>query len=476
MDQITLDGFDGGTKTSWKQYDEQDLKEYYTSIIEPKLVNETSLKEGQRPTKRELLDIGAGDYVGALQRETDRTMKEFLEEVVGLEDRYADHEFRWNTTDEQTLDKLDEFMQHLRNVNQQIESENTYENIAYVLNPWLEGWFEIHDNEKLIETLKQANEEEMYDSLEPVFEYMDTRVPSGKTKRMYGHYVNEFCKFLNTPTQPLDYNPVSDLLSQYDWGQIPATPENRLGLTIQAITKLWNAANSSEEHFLLIAAFAWGLRTNEIASLHVSQLTFAPDYGDHEGPVIEFESRKWGSNPVNVVYGISAAKNHIEHLQSIYGDEWSGYLFPSADSNRDYIRRKNLREQFGNLGDQAGLDLGEVNLSPKHGRNTWYQLWWEGNIIMHQLEEKVSTPTNGRIEDMKRDLAEVERLNFERFWFMSKMARVFGSDEFRHQRNRFEDIELLSSLVSRFREMFADKEDMGFRIAFPDRVEVSYND
>ncbi len=116
---------------------------------------------------------------------------------------------------------------------------------------------------------------------------------------------------------------------EYGWER--DDPDN-LTLSSEQVRRLYDAVETPDEELLVLALCGWGLRRNEVASLHVSQLVLEGD-----DPHIHFEERKNGPGTVALIYGRETLADRIDTLGSV-NREWTGYLFPSRQASNSQHR------------------------------------------------------------------------------------------------------------------------------------------
>jgi len=107
-------------------------------------------------------------------------------------------------------------------------------------------------------------------------------------------------------------------------GASPTTRQSTGGMR-----RIFHEADNPADQLLVLGLGAWGLRPDEVASLHVSQFVFDTenDDGSYSDDYIEFEERKNGPGTVNLMFGVDAVQDRIADLE---GPGWNGYLFPES--------------------------------------------------------------------------------------------------------------------------------------------------
>lgn len=80
-------------------------------------------------------------------------------------------------------------------------------------------------------------------------------------------------------------------------------------LATEHVRALYQATDDQEEHLLVLALCAWGLRPSEVARLHTRQ--FVLDVSTDEVPYIVFKDRKNGPGQVTLLYGRNVLKDRL---------------------------------------------------------------------------------------------------------------------------------------------------------------------
>lgn len=108
-------------------------------------------------------------------------------------------------------------------------------------------------------------------------------MPRGTLRRIF-ESVSEWYDYL-VVRRLATVHPVNGLDQTYSWDDGGGEPSNS---ALDVVRALYPVAGSSREELVVVALCAWGLRSSEVAAMHVSQFVLETD----EDPHIVFEERK----------------------------------------------------------------------------------------------------------------------------------------------------------------------------------------
>lgn len=420
------------TTVPWASFSHEEFIDFYWRVVAPILE-----EEGHDPetvTSAEVLrEFGFGKYIQAIRRHYDYSYKEFLLEEAGVTEEASPHEFNWPSDDARTKEKLDEFVRDLRLRDSTKQAESTIQRVAMNNYSFLHEWRAAHGSDDIIDTLENADEDEAYSLVLAVYDRLHERVPSENTKSRYQKDQSMWFEFLCHPDQPLDYNPIPDVAKRFRWKRTHTDALDRPALSSEQVRKLWRNTETLEEKMIVIAACAWGLRSGEISSLHISQIIVKTDAeDDFPGPVVNFETRKAGPSAVNVIYGMDILQERVAELQEEYGDDWNGYLFPSDDRRAEHLGSKAiLKDRFQPLCRRAGIVIeGDVpNL--KHARRYWYQEYVGGINHYQELLTAVADQQGSKdpVVVLRNYIGKLGLLQFSRTWMQIQLDSAFADTE-----------------------------------------------
>jgi len=172
---------------------------------------------------------------------------------------------------------------------------------------------------------------------------------------------------------------------------------------------------------LILALCGWGLRRNEVASLHVSQLVLEGD-----DPHIYFEERKNGPGTVALLYGRETLADRIDALGAA-DREWSGYLFPSSRASNGHVVGETIQARFQRVAERAGVRVRGETPTSKMGRRFWYTAY--ANAQKRLLENLDAIAADQGSSDasvvLKNYLSETERRQYRREYMRERLAEAF---------------------------------------------------
>lgn len=442
------------TTIPWETFTRDEFVEFYWQVVAPILEEEGEDSE-TLPSAKIINECGFARYREAIRRHSDHSLNEFLIEEAGVTKEASPHEFNWPIDDPETKAKLDEFIQDIRKRDSTKQKESTIRRIAMNIYSFLQEWKAAHDNSEIIDTLKHADDDEAYSLVLAVYDRLNERVSSENTKCRYEKDHEMWFEFLTNPEQPLDYNPIPDVAKRFRWSRTYTDAKDRPALNGDQVRKLWRATETLEEKMIVIAACAWGLRTGEIASLHVSQLVLDPDSDDdYPSPVVEFGIRKNGPSNVNIIYGKEIAKKRIKQLQEEYGEDWNGYLFPSSDRRTDHLLGSAiLLHRFQPVCRRAGLTIEGSVPHLKHARRFWYQKYVDGINQFHELVTVAADDQGSKDPEVViRDyVGELDRVRFARNWMQMQLDEAFADTSLTKERMAI-DKSVLENLMQLLKE------------------------
>jgi len=416
----------------WGSFSNEEFIQFYRRVTAPVLE-----EEGYDPDRPQPADVyrrfGFARYMQAVRRHYDYTFREFLIEEVGIVEEENPHEYNWPIDDEETKEWLDKFVQDLRKRDSTKQKESTVRRIAHNTYVFLKEWEAAHGSTDIIQTLKDADEDESYVLVLEVYDRLNARDITVNTKVRYVTDHSFWFEFLTHPTNPLEYNPIPDVQARFNWTRKEIEVLERSALSPSHVKQLWKHTETLEEKMLLIAACAWGLRSGEIASLHIDQLILDPEPDDDfTGPVVDFGDRKEGPSTVNIVYGRNVVEKRIQQLKEEFGDEWTGYLFPSTDHRTEHLRGKTILDgRFQPLAQRANVTVDGDEPNLKQARRYWYQRYWTGQQRYHELVT-LAAEEQGSVDPVVVEtnyLGDLSRLEFSRLWVRRELAEAFEEQD-----------------------------------------------
>ncbi|SFC55199.1 Site-specific recombinase XerD [Halobiforma haloterrestris] len=404
----------GGQTIRWSRMSLEELQSFWTEEIEPDL-ERSGVDLTERPSYRQVADAGYSGIAYALREHHDMSLTDFLA-TVGYEEPGSSASYRWGIDDETTIAELESYLETLERRRQLATS--TVQTKQSRLATYARIYREVHGEADLVDRAADAsNESDEIRRALVVFDELNYELGTDASKLRYLSDVSQFYEHLERRAKAA-FNPVERIDEEYNWSR--EEPDNA-ALTGRQVGRLYDAADSQSEELVVLALCAWGLRRNEVAALHTSQLVL-----EGEDPHIAFgDERKNGPGTVALIYGTSKLAARIDRLDEDSG--WSGYLFPSSRSASGHITGETVQARFQRLAEDAGVRVQGDLPTSKMGRRFWYTTY---NQAMKNLRENldVIAAEQGSSDSsvvMKNYLSEEERRQYRREFMREQLAEVF---------------------------------------------------
>lgn len=259
-------------------------------------------------------------------------------------------------------------------------------------------------------------ESEVYDAFKRTIRKLREEYTSDDSVHSSMRIAHRFLEWLFRADR-IEFDPMEDIEAEFrwDWTSRP-TP-----LIDDQVRKMWDVAKTVEEKMLIIGYCFWGLRTEELAKLHINQINLN---GGPEGvPKIEFDERKNDSGSVTIIFGLGVLDDLIDKRRA--RSSWSGYLYPDED-NEDHKEPRELCDQFKELANRANLTVEGDTPTPKCGRSFYYNLLNEVEVKM--LESAGEIAEEQASEDPKTVLdyyfTEENKREYRRVFFRVKARQI----------------------------------------------------
>ncbi|MDS0284658.1 tyrosine-type recombinase/integrase [Haloarcula onubensis] len=402
-----------GDEPAWTLLDREGLVDAYWDAVAPAMRADGLDPERERPTYEWLSANGFRRFVYALQEHHDTTVTEFWERDLGREPAGYD----WGVDDGDTVAALERYLDRQRQ--RKSWRESTVEAHRSRLARYARAYAEVNDSDDLLAPVARGAEvpaHEAVDACWATFDALDTAVARETLRRIYSTVSDWYDTLVNrreaalNPTDGLDYN----------WSGSETTRSNP-PLGPDHVAALFEAAADTRERLLVVALCAWGLRSGEVAALHVDQVVL------DDAPRIEFESRKNGPGSVALIYGRAVVEDRIARLEA---DDWRGYLFPSSRSASGHRTGGTIRNWFDDLADRADVpdEIDGHRPVPQMARRFWYDRYSSTveELVDHQIqavaEEQGSTSASVVWEDY---LSEDRRRELRREFMRERLASAF---------------------------------------------------
>jgi site-specific recombinase XerD len=355
----------------WTTCSLEDFTELYWDEIAPCLEAAGIDSTSEKPTHQWFRDHEARAYLAALRRQHDRSFGEFWTEDLGLGD--DDEGYTWATTDEQTIDALERFLD--RRQSRYSLATSSVETLRTRLNLYVRAYREANETDNLLTPIQRDGDAPAYEAVDACYAAFDwlneeaEREYSAQTLQRVRRIVDAWYQHL-VGRRVAAMNPASGLYDEFKWElEESSTP----ALSADHIRSLMQMTTTPREQLLVVALAGWGLRASEVAALHVSQ--FNRDVADDDVPYIAFENRKNGPGEVSVLFGLDIFDARIDELA---GDEtWTGYVFPSPQGETPHVTRDTIRNWFQTLAAEADLPerIDGERPSPQLCRRFWYDTY-----------------------------------------------------------------------------------------------------
>jgi integrase len=356
----------------WTLLDVKDLVDAYHEVVAPALRADGLDPETNKPTHDWLRDNGFRSLLYTLREHHDKTFGEFWSEDLGLD---AGDEHDWSTGDDRTIEALESFLDSRRDRAELADS--SIRTLQYRLDRYLRAYRAANGSDDLVTPVARDSEisaRAATDECWAAFDRLHAQLDSPATKRRIHLAVSNWYDHLKR-RKLASVNPVDGLADEYRWSDeaTSAGDEDTPCLDADHVRALFEVADEPRERLLVTALAAWGLRPNEVASLHVSQVQ--TDVDDDEVPYLAFEERKNGPGEVSLLFGDDVLEERIDELNE--RDNWDGHLFPSPHTSTDHVTRGTIYNWFADLAARAGLpdEIDGVSVSPKLCRRFWYDAY-----------------------------------------------------------------------------------------------------
>lgn len=351
----------GEYQYNWSQQSLDELEEFATNEVLPAWDAEESDTERAYPTAKWLRGQGWSGIRYALREQHERTLAEFFQEVVDVDDVSADDDRRCGVKDETTEAALEAYFG--RREERGLLAESTLQSRLSRMRRWVDTYRDIHETDALVPAA--ADDDDKALERERARRVLDKIAADLSTDRSRFAFVSEIRSVYSWLSDEghIAFNPLSGVESEYKWER--TEPDNQ-SLTAEDIADLLDAADSEGRELLVVALAGWGLRPSEVAALHVSQFVLEGD-----DPHIQFDQRKNGPGTVSVLVGRDVVDERINAL-AMDVDDWSGYLWPSSSSKTGHVHPDTVRRRFVQLAMEADATVEGDRVTPKTARRFWY--------------------------------------------------------------------------------------------------------
>lgn len=400
---------------NWSRMSLEELQKTWNTEVEPDLERD-DVDLNDRPTYQEVAEAGYGGIAYALREHHDMTLTEFLE-TVGYASSDTDDAYEWGIDDETTIDALEAFLRRV----ERKRAETTVDSKRYRLATYVRLYKTVHGTAAIVDrVLDEANEYDELRRVEAVLYELDDELNSPASKLRYLSDIRQFYDHLET-RHGGEFNPTENVDHTEIWKQRLNDEKDNPALSSDQVGRLYDTAESLDERLLVLALCAWGLRRNEVASLHVSQLVLEGD-----DPHIVFDERKNGPGTVALIYGESELADQVDALGNDNRD-WNGYLFPSQKSSSGHITGETIQARFKRLAKRADVQVRGEWPTSKMGRRFWYTTY---NQAMSELLDNLDVIAGEQGSSdasivLKNYLSEAERRKYRREFMRDRLVESF---------------------------------------------------
>ena len=410
----------------WSTCSLEDFTQLYWEQIAPCLEAEGLDPRTEKPTHQWFRDNGVRSFLAALRRYHDRSFGEFWREDLGLDD--DDTSYPWATSDEQTIEALERFLD--RRQSRYGLSTSSVDTLRTRLNLYVRAYEAANDTADLLSPIHRERDTPAYEAVDACYAAFDwlnegvEREYSAQTLQRVRRIVDAWYQHL-VGRRVASMNPASGLYEEFKWEtEDSPTPS----LSAKHIRRLMQVATTPRDQLLVVALAGWGLRANEVAALHISQ--FNRDVHDDEVPHIEFESRKNGPGEVSILFGLEELDAQISELSE--DETWDGYIFPSSRGESPHVTRDTIRNWFQKLASEAELPdrIEGERPSPQLCRRFWYDTYTavlEG--VLEGVEEIAAEQGSSDPQVvMQNYLSDARSRQLRREFMREQLAGVFTNE------------------------------------------------
>lgn len=328
----------------------------------------------QRPTHEWLNDHGYSNLRWILEEKCDMNVPTFFSMFLGIEKRKN----RWATDDPETIKLAEEYLD--REARFRDWKSSTKSSKRCQLNRVFRGYVTYSDD-STGEFVALANDvtrrTEVYDRFVEVIYKIKQEAKSDESAYQSLRAVQRFYESLDRRGL-IEYNPTDKIQEEFRWD---LSSDGSTPLTDDQIASLWETADTLEDYLLIIGYVIWGVRRQELPSIHRSQFDF-----DGESTTITFEDddRKNGSGTVDILFGEQYIHEQLDRLES--HSQWQGHLLPKSDDKSQPMRSRSAADQFKQLCASAGVIVDGDPATPNNGRAVWHNINAEAEAFLQELE------------------------------------------------------------------------------------------
>jgi site-specific recombinase XerD len=350
------------------------------------------------------------------------TFSVFWEDVLGMAS--VEDGYEWGIEHDETIKSFQSYLQSLRDRREL--SDSSIETLRYRLARYARAYSAVNETDDLLTPVARGSDippHEAVDTCWDAFDYLHQDLDGGGLKRRIHRAVDNWYAHL-VRRKRASINPATGLENEFKWER---DGTDNPSLEPGHVMALEETADSTEEHLLIIALCAWGLRPGEVAALHRSQIILNED----SIPYVDFEERKNGPGEVSILFGRTVYEERVIELSD--RKQWNGYLFPSSGSSTGHITRQTVLNWFDDMADRAGLpeEINGKKPVPKMGRRFWYDAYSSVlDNILQGMDEVASEQGSKSAEVVLQNYLSNERnRELRREQMRQRLSEAFGSSD-----------------------------------------------
>lgn len=261
---------------------------------------------------------------------------------------------------------------------------------------------------------------EVYDSFKEVVKNLREELTSDDSTHHHVRAAHRLFEWLDRSNR-IAYDPMKNIEDEFRWDWCSdSTP-----LRPDQVERLWITAETDAERMLVIGYCVWGVRTKELAGVHIDQITL-----DVDDSYIEFEEldRKNGQGQVSIMFGLDTLAELLD--KRAQRPDWNGYLFPSDAANRSFLSPSQMRRRFKDLCRKAGVDVDGDVATPKHGRAFYYNILTDAESDLLETAGEIAEEQGSNDAKAVRDfyLTPEKRRQYRRIFFWQRIRRILPDD------------------------------------------------
>lgn len=343
----------------WSSKSLEELADFYEREIAPVRQQDGYDPHEDIPSYQWLVEHGYSGLQYAVRTHYGLTLSEFFTDIVGIDSDSSDDGYDWGIENEQVVEYLSQYFDSQQRGS---AADNTLQSKRSRLAQFLRYYEDLHGTAAIVSQITDvADQPEEIQRVTAVFDKFDDELESNDSKRRYRSDVDDLYSWL----VDRGYGAFNPVRYEHEW---EVNDRDNPALTATQVGELAAAANGIEEQLIVYGLCAWGLRRNELASLHVQNIELQTD-----SPFLIFDERKNGPGTVALIYGEAILDDRIDQLSD--RDDWAGYFFPSEDAHRDHVTGETINRRFKSIAARADVSVRGSLPTSKMGRRFWYSAY-----------------------------------------------------------------------------------------------------